>query len=270
MSSNIAQALSLRFPPLAIFYAQQLPADAETPKPLCAMVLVAKGKTVAISQGSCGCIGAAEGFGLGRFSVDDFPGGRECFLRFLSVGNRNWEHGRVVAQQMAEGSAQKMLVEGFLEGEGLLKTPELVAQYLEEVPDVKPEGPYVVLKPLDALEPGETPKVVTLLADSDQLSALVTLANFARPGADNVRIPFGAGCASLALYPFWEAQQASPRAVVGLTDGSARFHLRKPLGKDILSFTVPWSLYREMEENVSESFLTRFAWKSMMKQELPN
>jgi len=103
-----------------------------------------------------------------------------------------------------------------------------------------------------------------LLVDPDQLSALVVLANYAHPSNDNVRIPFGAGCASLALYPFYEAGQANPRAVIGLTDISARYYCRKPLGKDILSFTVPWNLFKEMEENVSESFLSRFAWKSMM------
>ncbi len=96
------------------------------------------------------------------------------------------------------------------------------------------------------------------------MSAVVVLANYARPGIDNVRIPFAAGCASLALYPFYEAKQANPRAVIGLTDISARFCLRKQLGKKILSFTVPWNLFQEMEANVSESFLTRFAWKSMM------
>jgi hypothetical protein len=124
----------------------------------------------------------------------------------------------------------------------------------------------VVIKPLETLALREKPKVVTLLTDPDQLSALVVLANFARPGIDNVRIPFAAGCASLALYPFYEAQQASPRAVIGLTDISARFYLRKLLGKDILSFTIPWTLFEEMEGDVSESFLTRFAWKSMMSE----
>jgi hypothetical protein len=258
---------------LAIFYTQQLPADAEIPKPLCSMLAVAQaaqGKTVAITQNSCGCPGAGEGFGLCMPSPDDFPGGRECLLRFLSTGNQDWERGRAVAKQLAEGGASKIMVQEFAEGEGFLKTPELVAQYLEEVPRLEPEAPYVLIKPLEALAPGETPKVVTLLTDPDQLSALVVLANFARPGIDNVRIPFAAGCSSLALYPFYEAAQSKPRAVIGLTDISARFYLRKPLGKDILSFTVPWSLFQEMEENVSESFLTRFAWKSMMKtQEAP-
>jgi uncharacterized protein (DUF169 family) len=267
MTSPLEKALALKFPPLAIFYVKEPPAGAEIPNPLCAMVLVAqaaKGKTVAITQGSCGCPGAGEGFGLCQSSPKDFPGGRECYLRFLSIGNRDWEHGRAMIKQLTEGAAPKNMVEEFSEGEGFLKSPERVALFIEELPRLEPEAPYVVIKPLEALASGETPKVVTLLVDPDQLSALVVLANYARPGLDNVRIPFGAGCASLALYPFYEAGQANPHAVVGLTDISARVHLRKALGKDILSFTAPWNLFRGMEENVSESFLTRSAWKSMM------
>jgi uncharacterized protein (DUF169 family) len=267
MRSNIAQALSLRFPPLAIFCAQEPPAEAKDLKPLCSMLLVseaAKGKTVTITPGSCGCPGAGEGFGLEPSCPEKFPGGRECLLRFLSIGNQDWEHGRAMIQKLTEGGAPKIMIEEFSEGEGFLKTPELVAQWLEELPDLKPEGPYVVIKPLEALTSAEKPKVVTFLIDADQLSALVVLANFARSGIDNVRIPFAAGCASLALYPFYEAEQANPRAVIGLTDISARFYLRKALGRDILSFTVPWSLFEEMEANVPESFLTRFAWKSMV------
>ena len=267
MPSHIAKALFLRFPPLAIFYAQDPPAEAEALRPLCSMPLVAqaaKGKTMAITKGTCGCPGAGEGFGLEPACPENFPGGRECFLRFLSTGNQDWDHGRAMIQKLIEDGAPKIMIEEFSEGEGFVKTPELVAQYLEEVPAVEPEGPYVVIKPLEALAPAEKPKAVILLVDPDQLSALVVLANYARPGIDNVRIPFAAGCASLALFPFYEAQQANPRAVVGLTDISARFFLRKILGRDILSFTVPWRLYDEMEENASESFLTRSAWKSMM------
>jgi uncharacterized protein (DUF169 family) len=267
MRSNIARNLSLRFPPLAIFFAKEPPSEAKNLKPLCSMLLVAeaaKGKTVAITRGSCGCPGAGEGFGLEPSCPDNFPGGRECLLRFLSIGNQGWEHGRAMIRKLTEAGAPKIMVEEFTEGEGFLKTPELVAQWLDELPNLKPEGPYVVIKPLEALSSGEKPKVVTFLIDPDQLSALVVLANFARPGIDNVRIPFAAGCASMALYPFHEAEQANPRAVIGLTDISARFYLRKLLGRNILSFSVPWTLFEEMEGNVSESFLTRFAWKSMM------
>lgn len=121
MQTCIEQALSLKFPPLAIFYANELPADAKIPKALCSMVVVAqaaKGKTVAITLGSCGCPGAGEGFGLCNSSPEKFPGGRECFLRFLSIGNQGWEQGRAVAQQLTDGGAPKIMVEEFTEGEG--------------------------------------------------------------------------------------------------------------------------------------------------------
>ena len=65
MQSNIAQALSLRFPPLAINYTWEPPADAAELHPLCSMLLLAraaKGETVAITKGTCGCHGALEGF----------------------------------------------------------------------------------------------------------------------------------------------------------------------------------------------------------------
>jgi hypothetical protein len=267
---KIAESLSLRFPPLALLYADEAPADASDLKPLCSMLLVAqaaKGKTIAITQGTCGCPGAAEGWGLAPPCPDHFPGGRDCYLRFLSTGNEDSEEGRAIIQSLIKGGAPKIMVTEFSEGEGFFKSPKLVAQWLEELPVLPPAAPFVVMKPLALVSDEEKPTAVTFLVDPDQLSALVVLANFARPGTDNVRIPFGAGCASLALYPFHEARQASPRAVIGLTDISARYYLRKPLGKDILSFTAPWSLFEEMEESVSESFLTRFAWKSMMAQD---
>ncbi len=101
MHSNIAQALSLRFPPLAILYAQEPPAEAKELRPLCSMLLVvqaAKGKTMALTQGTCGCPGAGEGFGLEPSCPEKFPGGRECFLRFLSIGNQDWDHGRAYVE----------------------------------------------------------------------------------------------------------------------------------------------------------------------------
>lgn len=269
MGTNLEQALQLRFPPLAMFYAEELPDDVKMPSPLCSMLLIgqaAKGKAVGLRTGSCSCHGAASGFGLEPMAPDAFPGGRECFLRFLSVGNQGWEHGENVGRQLQEWGAPKILVEEFIEGEGFLKNPELVAEWVDSLPEPRPEGAYVVIRPLKDLKPGETPKAVALLVDPDQLSALVVLANYAGGGPDRVRIPFGAGCACFGLLPFTEAESGVPHAIVGLTDISARFYLRKLLGKDILSFTVPYAMYREMEANAPESFFTRFAWKSMMER----
>jgi hypothetical protein len=80
-----------------------------------------------------------------------------------------------------------------------------------------------------------------------------------------VRIPFGAGCNCFGLYPFAEAEKDNPHAIIGLTDISARFYVNKPLGNNILSFTVPFRMHEEMEANAPKSFLTRFAWQTIMK-----
>jgi uncharacterized protein (DUF169 family) len=268
MNIYLENALQLRFPPLGIYYAQELPEGVELTSPMCSMQLVAraaKGETAALSKDSCRCHGAAGGFGLDMTRPGNFPGGHECFLRFLSLGNEHCEQGQAVIGQLKEAGAPKILIEEFSEGEGFRKTPELVQDWLDGLPAAKPEGPYVIIKPLRDVQKGENPKAVAFLANPDQLSALVVLANYARKGSDNVRIPFGAGCNCLGLYPFAEAERENPRAVIGLTDISARFYLNKPLGRDILSFTVPYRMYQEMEGNAPESFLSRLAWKTIMK-----
>jgi len=274
---SIEQALSLRHPPLAFHYAKEIPAGARSFKPLqpgeaaqggwgCAMFLLAqaaKGGVVAFSRETCHCPGAAGGLGLGEDEEKQFPGGPEAFLRFLSSGNKHWETGRACGQKMLADGAAREMVEEYLEGEGFKKTPELVLDYLKNLPRVEPEGPVVVVRPLAGLEAGLTPRVVILLADVEQLSALVVLANFARPGLDNVKIPFGAGCQSIGLFPLSEAVQAQPKAVVGLTDISARLYLKKLLGRDLVSLAMPWSFYQEMEAGVADSFLSRQAWKNL-------
>jgi uncharacterized protein (DUF169 family) len=265
--ARLEQALQLKYPPLAIHYSKELPPGEKLSSPICAMLLVAqaaKGETVALSKDSCRCSGAANGFGLDQMRLENFPGGPECFLRFLSIGNEGWEQGRAVLAQLKEAGAPKILIEEFSEGEGFCQSPDLVRDWIDGLPEPKPEGPYVVLEPLNDVQKNEAPQAVAFLVNPDQLSALVVLANYARKGADNVRIPFGAGCNCLGLYPFAEAEKENPCAVIGLTDISARFYLRKPLGRDIMSFTVPWKMYEEMESNVRESFLTRFAWKTLM------
>jgi hypothetical protein len=167
---------------------------------------------------------------------------------------------------MKEDGAPKILLEEFAAGEGFLKTPELVDDWVKGLPEAKPEGPFVVIKPLKDVKRNESPKAVALLANADQVSALTVLANFGGHGPDRVRMPFGAGCNCLCSYVFAEAEKAVPHAVVGLTDISARFYLRQALGKDILSFAVPFAMFEEMETNAPESFLTRFAWKKMTEK----
>jgi hypothetical protein len=106
---------------------------------------------------------------------------------------------------------------------------------------------------------------VVFTVDADQLSALVILANYARKGMENVSIPWAAGCQTIGIIPWHEAKSDNPRAVVGLTDISARKNVRKLLGPQYLTFAMPWKMFLEMEDQVEGSFLQRPTWLSLEK-----
>ena len=68
--ARLEEALQLKYPPLAVYYSQEMPEGAKISSPICAMLLLAqaaKGETVALSKESCPCSGAASGFGLDKF-----------------------------------------------------------------------------------------------------------------------------------------------------------------------------------------------------------
>jgi hypothetical protein len=124
---------------------------------------------------------------------------------------------------------------------------------------------YVVFKPLGAVESGkEKPEVIVFLGDMDQISALTILANYHREDNENVIFPYAAGCQSIGIYPFQEAKSEKPRAVLGLSDISARVAVKRLLKEDVMSFATPFRLFQEMERNVPGSFLERNTWKDLL------
>ena len=271
MESRIAKAMELKFNPVAIILSKERPEGAlqfKKGKWGCVMFLfanAAKGKTAAFDIETYGCWGGGVGLGFGNAYLA-FPGGVECFEYFLSSGNLQWEKGREIAG-ILERTAGKEFAENFAEGEGYMKTPQEVEQWLSELPITEIDSRYVLFKPLKELDPQiEKPEVVVFTANPDQLSALVVLANYGREGMENVIIPYAAGCQTIGILPFREAGSERPRAVVGLTDISARRAVRTLLGPECLSFAVPWEMFLGMEDNVAGSFLERHVWQSLMEQ----
>jgi len=239
MESRIAREIKLHLHPVAVLFSNEKPAGAlqfEEGARGCVVEMygrVARGAVAAFDRHTTGCLGGMVGLCFGD-AYRDFPGGIEYFL---SVGRP-----------------------GFREGEAYRKTVEIAAATIAALPKVDIPYTYVVFKPLEQVDPArETPQLVSFPCRPDQLSALVTLANYDRPGAENVVLPAVSGCQSVVLVPYLEAQKEQPRAVVGMTDISARPHV----DADVLTFTVPFRRFLELEENAPASFLSKPAWRRL-------
>ncbi len=243
MESKIADILKLHLHPVAVLFTHDKPEGAIEFKNSghgCVVSLfgaAARGRTAAVSRETVRCSGAIVGLGFGC-AWDTVPGGIEYFL---STGRG----------------------EGYPEGEGYKKTPELAREAVNRFPITDIPYEYVVFKPLsDVNAQHEKPVLVSFLANPDQLSALVVMANYRRPSNENVVVPFAAGCSQVCLIPYQESLKEEPRAVIGLTDVTVR-----PLvDPEVLSFTVPHRMFLEMEEDIPGSFLQKRSWAKVMER----
>jgi hypothetical protein len=273
MKSKIAEAIELETLPVALIWEDQVPAEAARFKERswgCVVSLfaaaAAKGRVGAFDRKTYGCWGGGVGLGFGN-QYESFPGGVECFCRFLSDGNEVSEQGRAIGEHMKESGWGRM-ADDFLKGERYLKSPETTQHFLEVLPMREIPAGYVVVKPLDQVDPDRDDiKSVTFFVDPDRLSALVILANYPRPQDDNVIIPWAAACQVLGIYAYRELERERPRALVGMTDISARKNVRAILGPHVMSFTAPWPLFQEMESNVEGSFLQRETWRELRRKD---
>jgi len=271
MESRIATALRLKYHPVALLWADEAPEQArqfQEGKRGCVMYLLAhaaKGGSAVLDWAHIGCGGGAVGLGFGN-QFEDFPGGVDCYYYYLSIGNDRWVHGRVIAKEIKEFGLSDFY-EDFTRGEACKKTPDLAQRFVDNLPMMELSKNCVVLKPLEQVDmASETPVSVTFLAKPDQLAALVTLASYGRAGAENITMPAAAACHALGIYTYREAQSPRPRAVVGLSDLTARKYLRKVIDPDCFSFSAPWSLFLEMEDNVADSFLERAVWRALTSE----
>ncbi len=242
IESSIARELKLRYPPVAVILSHDKPEETFKVKEngwacmIGMFVQAARGVTVVLDRKTVRCPGGKTGVGFGN----SYAGHLDTVSSFLSTGKP-----------------------GRFEGEGYKRTPQLAKTMLECMPAIDLPYKYIVLKPLEKVEPSkETPELVIFLANPDQLSALIVLANYRRTNNHSVIVSMGSACSSICLYPFNENKTDEPRAVIGLTDITVRHYL----DPEILSFTVPYKMFLQMEADVPGSFLSKRPWRELKKR----
>ena len=235
-------ALGLIESPLGIYYTDD-PPDGKTPKAgmdpgahLCMIGLLKRarhhGETVYFDREHFGCPGGAYYMGF-------FESPRPQIEYFLSCG-----------------------IPGRMEGERYIKTPELARAYFLKMKPRPAPASYCVFKPIERFREGERPEVVVFFGPPDILSGLFVLTNYALELTDGVYAPFGSGCGTILTYPLKEAEKEEPRAVLGMFDVSAR----PMVERDILTLSMPFSVFLRLLENVEGSFLETESWKKVYQR----
>lgn len=237
MESKLAKAIKLHNQPVAIIKADTVPESAVQFQPgkwgcvISLLAIAARGRTAACGRENTTCPGGSAGLGFKPFALGTIE-------YFLSDGSQ-----------------------GPKEGEFYKETPELARAYVTNVPKIAATD-AVIFRPLNQLQPQETPESIVFLVNADQLSALVTLANYDRATQDQVTIQFGAGCVQSILLALKNEEEHRDQCIIGLTDPSAR----KCIDKDLLSFSIPYHRYLELEEKVAGSFLTKETWVKLSER----
>jgi uncharacterized protein (DUF169 family) len=247
MRSRLAEALAMTLSPVAILLTDTKPeraAQFKEGRRGCVAALLrsaARGRTLIFDRKTSGCPGGGTGLGFGN-CYRGFP-----IEHLLSTGGK-FELTSLGAFDMGEG-------------ERFFESPEVAARWVRALPYREVPTEFIVFKPLDEVEEGEDVSLVLMLVNPDQLSALVTLAGFRR-GAINATVsPWGAACQSV-LFAHAEAESDNPRGVIGFFDISQR----RKIARELLSFTMPYSMFLEMESSIDDSFLDTPIWSKLRER----
>jgi len=249
MDCKISSAIKLKNSPVAVILTNIKPESGlqfkEGTWGCVASMMVAsasKGKTAFFDRKTYGCMGGGTGLGFGN-CYKDFP-----IDYFLSTGIKDFRTNIRTRVSLEEGEAY-------------IKTPELAKKFVDSLPMRDVETEYIIFKPLQDVKEKEKPEMIIFIVNPDQLSALVVLANYGRDNNQSVFAPFGAGCQTI-IQGYAENEKDKPKAIMGFFDISAR----KFIDKNLLSFTIPYKMYEEMNGNVSGSFLEREQWTELNKR----
>ena len=149
-----------------------------------------------------------------------------------------------------------------MEGERYIKTPELAREYFGKMKPRPAPATYCVFQPIEQFQKERKPEVVVFFVPPDILAGLFTLTNYALERTDGVYTPFGSGCSAILTHSLKEAGKEQPRSILGMFDVSAR----PMVEKEVLTLSMPYSLFLKILENVPGSFLQTESWKKVLQR----
>lgn len=145
------------------------------------------------------------------------------------------------------------------------ETPEMVVEYIDGLKIPRTDKTYLHFARIDNLPSFDVAEGIMFLATPDMLSGLATWAFFDNNSPDAVSTPFGSGCCSSVTQAILENGRHGRRTFLGFLDPSVRPYF----GKDLLSFTVPMSRFKEMCGTMRRSCLfDTHAWGKIKERML--
>jgi len=140
----------------------------------------------------------------------------------------------------------------FLAGkEGLKASKDLMATWFDSATRYVPQHSYILVGPLKDSAYSYL-KTITFYVNPDQLSVLLTGAQYFQPytGETRVTVDFGSGC--MEMLTLLEGK-SGPRGIVGATDMA----IRNNLPAEKLAFTVNKAMYEDLCRLDDMSFLAK-------------
>ena len=196
---------------------------------------VMAGQTLVLDRSSCSCNGFVHNAGFSD-ERPRIPGGFGVFL--------------------SKGSDQMWTPPG----ERFKCDPQTAEAMFENLPkDVM--GGFDAIK-FEAYREGMKPDIVVILADADQLSALLVLHGYHRSEYDSAIATTVSGCASMLRIPFAEMKKERPKAVITATDLAQRHFV----DENLLALSVSGSDFEKMLSVTSECYFHSPVFKKIRRR----
>lgn len=143
------------------------------------------------------------------------------------------------------------------------QTPEMVVDYVNRLEMKRAVKPYLNFVRIDKAETWEGFEGVLFFATPDMLAGLCGWAFFDNNEPDAVVSQFGSGCSTVVSMTVVENTKQGHRCFLGLFDPS----VRPWVGKNELSFTIPYCRFVTMLETMKDCFLfDSHAWEKVKQR----